>query len=126
MATEKKMKDPTEAALSAIEQALNLDEGVPAGAPAGKAPAWDEEHPKLPDVEQHDFTRGPFRAMDERPAPPEEDKRAEPVDAEPAAPSVVVPDRAAVANDDRQDVGVMPRALQSRPSERPYAVAAAL
>jgi hypothetical protein len=39
MATEnKKMKDPAEAALSAIEQALNLDDSDPGGRPDATAP----------------------------------------------------------------------------------------
>ena len=36
----------------------------------------------------------------------------------------VAPDRAAVANDDRQNVGVMLQALQVRPSRRAYVFAA--
>ncbi|TXN56133.1 hypothetical protein, partial [Methylobacterium sp. WL2] len=43
MATEKKLKDPAEAALSAIEQALNLDALTPTGTES-------RAEPRLPDV----------------------------------------------------------------------------
>src|ERR1700709_2156058 len=43
MATEKKLKDPAEAALSAIEQALNLDALTPNGIEG-------RSEPRLPDV----------------------------------------------------------------------------
>ncbi|MEE7437933.1 hypothetical protein [Methylobacterium oryzae] len=50
MATEKKLKDPAEAALSAIEQALNLDALTPNGTD-GRA------EPRLPDVGDADPLR---------------------------------------------------------------------
>jgi hypothetical protein len=97
----KKMQDPTDTALSAIEQALNLDDGPLRdkdrdGAEDTGAAAAD---PKLPDVEAHDFTNGPFRDLDidAAPARPE---RPIPAD-EPPRPAFVAPDRTAVANDDR-------------------------
>ena len=53
MATEKKLKDPAEAALSAIEQALNLDALTPNGTdgraePQKAAPAPGEPRKKSP------------------------------------------------------------------------------
>ena len=119
MATEnKKMKDPTEAALSAIEQALNLDEHSLAKETPKADPVTGEkiDDPKLPDVDDHDFTTGPFRDLDH------EAQRREPrlPIGEDGRPSYVAPDRAAVANDDRQNVGMMLQALQVRPSRRAY------
>src|SRR5918994_359442 len=123
----KKLKDPTEAALSAIEQALNLDSiqavQKPDPTPDEPEPAGE---PRLPDVEEHDFTSGPFRPVD--PAPPEPEpeapRAADPDAGAPARPQFVAPDRAAVANDDRQNVGMMLQALQVRPSRRAYLFAA--
>src|SRR5919112_1074404 len=125
----KKLKDPTEAALSAIEQALNLDSIQAAQKPD---PTPDEPEPagepRLPDVEEHDFTSGPFRPVD--PAPPEPEpeapRAADPDAGAPARPQFVAPDRAAVANDDRQNVGMMLQALQVRPSRRAYVFATLL
>ena len=98
MATEPKRKDPTEAALSAIEEALSLD------ATSGRQARREEEgEPRLPDV-------AGSRPLSEAPRRPLEGEgivlpAAEPV-AEPAAPppprtaEIVSPDRAAVANDE--------------------------
>ncbi|MFD0934458.1 hypothetical protein ACFQ12_04570, partial [Methylobacterium trifolii] len=52
MATEKKLKDPAEAALSAIEQALNLDALTP-----NRPEARTE--PRLPDVGDNDPLHDP-------------------------------------------------------------------
>ena len=52
MATEKKLKDPAEAALSAIEQALNLD--IPAPGETARV------EPRLPDVGDGDPLADPF------------------------------------------------------------------
>ena len=61
MATEnKKMKDPAEAALSAVEQALNLDETFVIHTPERPGGKSSFEEPKLPDIDDHDFTKGPF------------------------------------------------------------------
>src|SRR5918993_2606852 len=121
----KKLKDPTEAALSAIEQALNLDSiqaaQKPDPTPDEPGPAGE---PRLPDVEEHDFTGGPFRPVDPAPPEPEAPRAADPDAGAPARPLFVAPDRAAVANDDRQNVGMMLQALQVRPSRRAYLFAA--
>src|SRR5215212_11299830 len=106
MATEKKMKDPAEAALSAIEHALNLDEAFAVGEPGEKAQVREKSQPKLPDVEEHDFTRGPFHREESPPSVVRNDRPAEPEATAPVRPTLVAPDRATVANDDRQDVGL--------------------
>ena len=60
MATEnKKMKDPAEAALTAVEQALNLDEVINLR-PSERPDAGRPDDPKLPDIDDHDFIRGTF------------------------------------------------------------------
>src|SRR5829696_8613755 len=101
----KKMQDPTEAALSAIEQALNLEDGPATGDGSGGKVEPREPEPKLPDVDDHDFTNGPFRDLDVDSTPSQADTR--PKSEEPSRPSFVAPDRTAVANDDRQNVGAM-------------------
>ena len=81
-----------------------------------RAQARGESQPKLPDVEDHDFTSGPFHAPTRRLLRPAKDRPAEPDAPSAARPTLVAPDRAAVANDDRQNVGMMLQALQVRPS----------
>src|SRR5215210_4563840 len=115
MATEPKRKDPTEAALSAIEEALSLD-----ATPGRQARREEEGEPRLPDVAES-------RPLSEAPRRPLEGEGVVIPAAEPAAPpppaEIVSPDRAAVANDDRQSVGSLLQALQRRPSRRPYVLA---
>src|SRR3712207_7217897 len=61
MATDnKKMKDPAEAALTAVEQALNFDETFVIHTPDRPTDKTLAEEPRLPDIDDHDFTRGPF------------------------------------------------------------------
>src|SRR3712207_5142350 len=117
MATEKKLKDPTEAALSAIEQALNLDDPIPSDSAERKAEIHRliPPEPARPAVDAHDFTAGPFQGLIEG----DEESHPRPIDLSerpPASPAFLAPDRAAVANDDRQSVGMMLHALQIRPS----------
>ncbi|MDQ4136466.1 MAG: hypothetical protein M3158_09805, partial [Pseudomonadota bacterium] len=143
MATDnKKIKDPADAALSAIEQALNLDktlgpdEFAASDRSAGRgAPATDEaqaagDPPRLPDVDDHDFTSAPAGSLVPDavppPPPPSEERAADLDDGHDARPAFVAPDRAAVANDDRQSVGLMLQALQVRPSRGPYLLATLL
>ncbi len=123
MATEnKKMKDPAEAALTAVEQALNLDEVVNLRA-SERFDASKPDDPKLPDIDDHDFTRGAFADVEAN-APKD---RYNPRDLDDNQRSgFIAPDRAAVANDDRQNVGTMLQALQVRPSGRGYNVATLL
>src|SRR5215204_4961332 len=117
MATEPKRKDPTEAALSAIEEALSLD-----ATPGRQARREEEGEPRLPDVAES-------RPLSEAPRRPLEGEGIVLPAAEPATPppprgaEIVSPDRAAVANDDRESVGSILQALQRRPSRRPYVLA---
>ncbi|HLM40029.1 MAG TPA: hypothetical protein VK434_10610, partial [Microvirga sp.] len=116
----KKMKDPAEAALTAVEQALSLDDRLEVPSPDRPDARAPSEGPKLPDIDDHDFTKGPFLGPDLSSTRPE---RREPRMDDGARSGFVAPDRASVANDDRQNVGVMLQALQVRPSRRAYFVA---
>src|SRR5580704_17833540 len=103
----KKMMDPTEAALSAIQEALNIkDEEIPpedqADTIAVPPPTPDqmmrESEPAAPAFSD-DFIREPIGNRGEAPAP-------------------------FAANDDQQSVGQVLRALQRRPVRTSYFVAA--
>ena len=60
MATEPKRKDPTEAALSAIEEALGLD-----ATPGRQARREEEGEPRLPDVaESRPLSEAPRRPLE--------------------------------------------------------------
>ncbi|MGA2942805.1 MAG: hypothetical protein ABSE50_12290, partial [Xanthobacteraceae bacterium] len=94
----KKMTDPTEAALSAIQEALNIhDEDERTDGPAEEFPApppsadhiMRETEPFAPAFDD-DFDREPIGIRGDVPAP-------------------------LAANDDRQSVGQILRALQRRP-----------
>src|ERR1700677_3989063 len=91
----KKLKDPTEAALSAIQEALNLQ----GEEQAGSRPEGDSSG----------------SAANAAAAPVESDLFDEPIGA-PAA--------AAAANDDQQSIGQVLRVLQNRPARSSYFVAA--
>ncbi len=134
MATEKKLKDPAEAALSAIEQALSLDALMRDGGARAE--------PRLPDVGDaeplldgardasgrlplpastssvrraaHAADAGPAPGL--RPAPPDLDRpRRE--------GGLLPPDRSLVANDDRRNIGILQQTLRVRPSRKPYVAA---
>ncbi len=136
MATSKKAQDPAAAALSAIEEALNLGEGSaekpkdpeisasffpkplepdkktskrPADLSAGEDGGPEAERPalRLPEVDDH-----PLFAP-KRPA-----KTADSGGGAERLPS------APPANDDRDSVGAMLRALNRKPSQAPFALAA--
>src|SRR5919107_4669608 len=110
-------QDPTEAALSAVEQALSTE--FPA---RGEEAAEDTPSgPRLPEVSDNELgeASGP-RAAPAPIAPPAARRPAE----ERAENGVVAPDRSAVANDDRRDVGALLQALQARASRTPYVLAA--
>src|SRR5215213_9287436 len=113
MATDnKKIKDPTDTALSAIEQALNLGQvpdldalaeaNRPTDAPAAaKADTTaSDAPPRLPDVEDHDFTSGPLGSLDPEAVPPppleSADRPADLDEGRTHHPAFVAPDRAAV------------------------------
>src|SRR5215471_9737468 len=107
--TPRKMQDPTEAALSAIQDALNLRES---GAPAPAEPAPDPIEAPLenrrrhsaPPVEENSFF-GEAQAPELAPLPDDQ------VMSRPAA------------NDDRQPIGQALQSLQSKPSRTPYLAA---
>src|SRR5215211_6681363 len=104
-------QDPTEAALSAVEQALSTEFPAASEEAAQDTPSG----PRLPEV--------PDNELGEASRP-----RAAPAARRPAEErpqnGVVAPDRSAVANDDRRDVGVLLQALQARASRTPYVLAA--
>src|SRR5262249_24957267 len=108
----KRMQDPTEAALSAIQEALNvpdLDQPAPRGAPrcrppprAGPRAKAGPRAPYPPQVLDGDF----FRPEAEPPARPD-------------APR----ERRWAANDDQQQIGQILQSIQRRPARTTYLVA---
>src|SRR5215470_2034077 len=106
----RKMKDPTEAALSAIQDALNLRD-APAQTPG--QPAASPE----PAASDLDFGRrtGRTPAMDEDLFRDDRDQLS--------LPGVGSEAQRRAANDDRQSVGQILQALQQRPSRLPYVFA---
>jgi hypothetical protein len=120
MATErqKKLKDPAEAALSAVEQALNLEPADDKQA----AESGSDAEPRLPDIHDRESLWEPM-SPPEPPAPPENGSVRDELNVD-SPPQIVAPDHAAVANDDRRSVGMVLQALQARPSRRSYVLAA--
>ena len=132
----KRMQDPTEAAMSAIQEALNLREDPPAAPRASEpapptAPAADPFANMTAEVAaERPARRRPTRStptIDEdlflqdtvgQPAAREPFARG-PV---PAAVDEVRPAQRA-ANDDRQSVGQVLQSMQRRPSRAPYMAA---
>jgi apolipoprotein A1/A4/E domain-containing protein len=108
----RKMQDPTEAALSAIQDALSLRDGEPSAAA--------EPPPALPGPDPVDRTRENRRRSRRDAARDQEVFFGEPSAAEPEAAEDAQPP---AANDDRQSVGRMLQTLQRRPSRRPYVIA---
>jgi len=106
------MQDPTEAALSAIQDALSLRDGEPS--------ATAEPSPAPPGPEPVDRTREGRRRSRRDSARDQEIFFGEPGAAEPEAAEEAQPP---AANDDRQSVGRMLQTLQRRPSRRPYVIA---
>jgi len=99
-----KSKDPTELALSAIEEALNVRD-------LGREPEAERaDEQRLPPAAEQPahWPRAPQVEADSRPAP--------------SAPDETLAPRIA-ANDDRESVGQVLRALQRRPSRAPFLVA---
>jgi hypothetical protein len=138
MAKQKKQADPTEAALSAIEEALQLSPAPEAaGAATGrKLPRIDADgfspsdappdgkasgHPTaasaMPDLAASNAISAdeasPSRQVDLRQA----EARAQ------GADPVLAPDTSRVANDDRRDSTALVHAFAARPSRRAYGVA---
>src|SRR5690348_12169540 len=135
----KRMQDPTEAAMSAIQEALNLREDVPAVPPA-RTPASEPADlggvgdpfappiaPIQPAAPAREGRRRPTRS-----APPiDEDLFLQETVGTPAAraPAPTPADLEEVkpvqraANDDRQSVGAILQSMQRRPSRAPYTAA---
>src|SRR6266540_6365189 len=112
--TPRKLKDPTEAALSAIQDALSLrdsgpEQAGPNAAPQGSAAPlrvestedWSRAGRSAAPADHDLFSDGSSRTAEQIPGTP----------------------RRAAANDDRRSVGQLLQALQQRPSRGPYAVA---
>src|SRR5262245_57065008 len=110
--TPKKMKDPTEAALSAIQDALNVRDPEPATETAATPPA-------PPPVDHF---------PDEPPAEPTWRARSGSTAREPAFDDEVrspddVGSMRRPANDDRESIGQILRSIQRRPARTSYLVA---
>ena len=108
MANNPKMMDPTEAALSAIQEALNIKENP---LPLDSHLDGLDEPPALPE-------RGSRRS-----APAAVPAYDEPFDPEPFDPRMEAHGLRA-ANDDQRSIGEVLQALQRRPAHTSYAVAA--
>ncbi|MGL4728744.1 MAG: hypothetical protein ACRCWO_08300 [Bosea sp. (in: a-proteobacteria)] len=128
MAKQKKQADPTEAALSAIEEALQLTS-------APETPP-DDAGKKLPRIDQDSFgaSSGPdadiaslnppkarTKSFQQDKSLPQDlvadDARAQDV------PAALAPDTSRVANDDRRDSTALVHAFAARPSRKAYVVA---
>ena len=105
----KKMKDPTEAALSAIQEALNLQQ--------------DEEQAASQPESMADLLSGP--AQGRAPGAPVAPASDEPFDSDAVGSRDLAGPTARVANDDQQSIGQILHALQRRPARSSYFVATA-
>src|SRR5215472_16311936 len=107
--TPKKMKDPTEAALSAIQDALSVRDTMPESEPApAPPPALHRDEPvSEPPWRTVRTSAGPREDLfdDEVRTPQEEDALRRP------------------ANDDRESIGQILRTLQRRPARTSYMIA---
>jgi Apolipoprotein A1/A4/E domain len=111
--TPRKIQDPTEAALSAIQDALSLRDGEP-------APAVEPPPPSPAAAEQPERTREGRRRSRRDAAKDRDTFFNEPIVADPEPAEEAQPP---AANDDRQAVGRMLQTLQRRPPRRPYMIA---
>src|SRR5262244_2555369 len=116
--TPKKIKDPTEAALSAIQDALSARDAVEASArdaaeaEAASPPAAQVTPPEEP-VSEPPWRTARSEAPVEELRPPEQELRA------PEEPSLL----RRAANDDRESIGQILRTLQRRPGHTSYVTA---
>lgn len=109
--TPRKVQDPTQAALSAIEEALHIGDEALAEPPAKEKPAAGEE-PRRPGREASS------------PVPPQAAMMDEPHGPRRRPPAGRRMERyAQAANDDRQTVGQILQALHTRPPRMPYYIA---
>ena len=113
----KKLQDPTEAAMSAIEEALRLDQ------PKDGTDTPVETEPRLPSTSENDLKLEMPRVEPAPVSPPP--APAAPAQQQPAPPrAAIAPDTSRVANDDRRDSSSLVQAFAVRPSSRPYWFAA--
>ena len=112
--TPKKIKDPTEAALSAIQDALSIRDEVTPESQSSAAPAM-ETQTEAPVAEEGSF-EPPWRRT--RPAPPEHEEFAPEVHPPQEEPALRRP-----ANDDRESIGQILRSLQRSPARTSYQIA---
>src|SRR5437660_6887592 len=117
--TPKKMQDPTEAALSAIQDALNLREGEQEAAPIQPPEPPAAVEPISAARETRRRTRSNPAAIDEEKFFSEATASAREVSVDEPPP----PSQPRAANDDRQSVGQILQTLQRRPSRAPYMIA---
>jgi Apolipoprotein A1/A4/E domain len=112
--TPKKIKDPTEAALSAIQDALSIRDEVTPDSQSSAAPAM-ETQTEAPVAEEGSF-EPPWRRT--RPAPTEDQEFAPEVHPPQEQPALRRP-----ANDDRESIGQILRSLQRSPARTSYQIA---
>ena len=130
----KRMQDPTEAAMSAIQEALNLREDPPAR-PAEPAPPTAPAADPFANMTAEVVAERPARRRPTRSTPTiDEDLFLQDTVGQPAArepfgrgpvPAAVdeVKPAQRAANDDRQSVGQVLQSMQRRPSRAPYMAA---
>jgi hypothetical protein len=116
MATQKKAADPTEAALSAIEEALALSIN---GTPARASEGMRDVAPKVVENRGVNLRARSATAMARSKTGQDADSQSESVEFETKGVPGGRP-----ANDDRREIGEILQALQAGPSSRPYALAA--
>src|SRR5262249_36420537 len=105
--TPKKIKDPTEAALSAIQDALSVRDAMPESEPEPAAPPAPHRGEPVADPPWRTVRTG---------APPREDLFEDEI--HPPEEPLQRP-----ANDDRESVGQILRTLQRRPAHTSYVIA---
>src|SRR4051812_7295380 len=109
--TPKKIKDPTEAAMSAIQDALSIRD---------PAPESESKSPSPPETEAAATEETQFE-------PPWRTVRSTPRESEQFDEEVHRPDEPALlrrpANDDRESIGQILRTLQRRPARTSYIIA---
>src|SRR5580658_8287972 len=107
----KKLMDPTEAALSAIQEALNVRD--------------DEERQAPPSDDREIPLEGSVDALPQsEPATPAFDEALDLDDIDTRGHRAAEPQPFRAANDDQQSIGRILRALQDRPARTSYFVAA--
>src|ERR1700719_2517122 len=106
----KKLMDPTEAALSAIQEALNVRD--------------DEERQPAPPPDEREIPNSVDALPQTEPATPAFDEAIDLDDIDTRDHRTAEPQPFRAANDDQQSIGRILRALQDRPAKTSYFVAA--